>query len=94
MKLVSGILGMTLASAVAIVSANAADMYVARPGAAIRMARFRSLLEWALISASMAAMLGAAIKPTAINDVRSAALANNDQAFATEGVVRRRSDRL
>ncbi len=31
MKLVSGILGMTLASAVAIVSANAADMYVPGP---------------------------------------------------------------
>ncbi len=31
MKLVSGILGMTLASAVAIVSANAADMYVPAP---------------------------------------------------------------
>ena len=32
MKLISGFLGMTLASAVAIVSANAADMYRAPEG--------------------------------------------------------------
>ena len=59
MKLVSGILGMTLASAVAIVSANAADMYVPARRAAIRMVLLRLLFGTALMSASTAATLGA-----------------------------------
>jgi outer membrane immunogenic protein len=87
MKLVSGFLGMTLASAVAIVSANAADMYRAPEGVSYKDAPIETLWQGSYVGINGGYAWGGSSDVTAVGSTipNIQALIISKGSFSTEG---------